>query len=95
MTKEALMRAKEIEEELEDISTEILPRLDDIYEELVEYQKRGKTKVDADFCFDRMSVYACFREAPFTVKNAINFVKAEMKIVTEHKVTLEKELKEL
>lgn len=95
MTKEALMRAKEIEEEVEYISEEILPSLNEIYEDLLGYKKKGKSKIDGLFWFSRFSLNGWDREATFTLENTINFVKTEIRIITEHKQTLEKELKEL
>jgi len=95
MTKETFKRAKEIDDEIKYITTERLPILQDTYEEIVEYRDKGCKEIDGDFCFDVFSVNAHLRSATFTIENVINFLKAEIKTMTEYKESLEKELKEL
>jgi len=89
MTKAALIKAKKIEEEIDFISTFVLPQLNDVYYKVVDHMDTGYDKLDADFYFDRKITTI------LTLENVLNFIQTEIKIVTEHKNNLEKELEKL
>lgn len=89
MTKEALIRAKKIEEKIDFISKFVLPQLNDVYDKVVEHMEVGYEELDVDFHFDRTITTI------LTMKNVFNFLETEIKTITEYRKSLEKELEEL
>lgn len=89
MTKAALIKAKEIEKEIDFISTFVLPQLNDVYANVVDHMETGYTELDVDFHFARRITTV------LTLENVLNFIQTEIKTVIEHKKNLEKELEKL
>ncbi len=89
MTKAALIKAKKIEEEINFISTFVLPQLNDVYYNVVDHMDTGYDELDVDFHFDRKITTI------LTMENVLNLIQTEIKTVTERKEHLEKELERL
>lgn len=96
MTKESLERANWLKSEIEFISTERLPALNDAHYEVIKYRDKGDKEIDVDFFFDRTNFpYAHCVSTIVTIENVLNFIEIEIKTMIEYKKCLEKELEEL